>query len=267
MSDSAHVVGVVGSLRDGSYTRLGVGRALDGVRRAGGTAELLDLREYDLPTYDADHDEAGTRTRSRRGSVRPTPSPRHADVPRLVLVHAEDGARLLRLRGVRGQDRRAPRGRRRRISGDGVRAPPPRLSGPQRVGDPHQVAVPAPTRSSTTGTSSTRTSTGECSRWGVAPCSTPTSSPIRTRSKGSRTSGRGDRYEARCPQASTNPPAVSACRRSRRRGRLPTLPERSPRGPRAGRSTVPSIRRRRRRPSRRVPSPRCRDQFPSSRRR
>jgi len=49
--------------------------ALDGVRRAGGTAELLDLREYDLPTYDADHDEAGTRTRSRRGSVRPTPSP------------------------------------------------------------------------------------------------------------------------------------------------------------------------------------------------
>jgi len=76
MSDSAHVVGVVGSLRDGSYTRLGVGRALDGVRRAGGTAELLDLREYDLPTYDADHDEAGDanafKTRIREADAVPS---------------------------------------------------------------------------------------------------------------------------------------------------------------------------------------------------
>ena len=59
MSDSPRIVGVVGSLRDGSYTRLGVRRTLDGSRRAGGSAELLDLREYDLPTYDADHGEAG----------------------------------------------------------------------------------------------------------------------------------------------------------------------------------------------------------------
>ena len=59
MSDSPHVVGVAGSLRDASYTRLAVGRALDGVRRAGGTAELLDLREYTLPTYDADRSTAG----------------------------------------------------------------------------------------------------------------------------------------------------------------------------------------------------------------
>ncbi|GAA0535105.1 NAD(P)H-dependent oxidoreductase [Halorubrum ejinorense] len=59
MSDSPRVVGVVGSLRDGSYTRLGVRRALDGSRRAGGTAELIDLREYDLPAYDADRGEAG----------------------------------------------------------------------------------------------------------------------------------------------------------------------------------------------------------------
>jgi len=79
MSDSAHVVGVVGSLRDGSYTRLGVGRALDGVRRAGGTAELLDLREYDLPTYDADHDEAGDanafKTRIREADAVPLGTP------------------------------------------------------------------------------------------------------------------------------------------------------------------------------------------------
>ena len=57
MSDPPRVVGVAGSLRDGSYTRLGVGRALDGVRRAGGTPERIDLREYDLPTFDADADE------------------------------------------------------------------------------------------------------------------------------------------------------------------------------------------------------------------
>ena len=59
MSDPPHVVGVVGSLRDGSYTRLGVRRTLDGAQRAGGTVDLLDLREYDLPTFDADRDEPG----------------------------------------------------------------------------------------------------------------------------------------------------------------------------------------------------------------
>ena len=59
MSDPPHVVGLAGSLREQSYTRMGVERALEGARRAGGTAELLDLREYDLPTFDADRDEAG----------------------------------------------------------------------------------------------------------------------------------------------------------------------------------------------------------------
>ncbi len=59
MPDPPHVVGLAGSLREESYTRRGVERALEGARRAGGTAELLDLREYDLPTYDADRDGAG----------------------------------------------------------------------------------------------------------------------------------------------------------------------------------------------------------------
>ncbi len=54
-----HVVGVVGSLRDGSYTRVAVERALDAASEAGGTTELLDLREYDLPVFDADDREAG----------------------------------------------------------------------------------------------------------------------------------------------------------------------------------------------------------------
>jgi NAD(P)H-dependent FMN reductase len=54
-----HVVAVCGSLREHSYTRLGLGVALKGVREAGGTGELLDLREYDLPPLNADLDEQG----------------------------------------------------------------------------------------------------------------------------------------------------------------------------------------------------------------
>jgi NAD(P)H-dependent FMN reductase len=54
-----HVVGIAGSLRDGSYTRVGIERALDAAADAGGTTELLDLREFDLPVFDADNREAG----------------------------------------------------------------------------------------------------------------------------------------------------------------------------------------------------------------
>jgi NAD(P)H-dependent FMN reductase len=54
-----HVVGIPGSLREGSHTRVALRRALDGAERAGGTAELVDLREYDLPIFDADDDGAG----------------------------------------------------------------------------------------------------------------------------------------------------------------------------------------------------------------
>ncbi|MFW6321183.1 MAG: NADPH-dependent FMN reductase, partial [Halohasta sp.] len=43
-----HVVALVGSLREGSYTRLAAKRALEGVEAAGGSGELLDLRAYDL---------------------------------------------------------------------------------------------------------------------------------------------------------------------------------------------------------------------------
>ncbi|GAB3691032.1 NADPH-dependent FMN reductase [Salinarchaeum chitinilyticum] len=58
MSDP-HVVAITGSLRETSYTRIATNRALDGAERAGGTTEFVDLREYDLPIFDADHDEAG----------------------------------------------------------------------------------------------------------------------------------------------------------------------------------------------------------------
>jgi NAD(P)H-dependent FMN reductase len=54
-----NVVGVVGSLRDESYTRVAIQRALEAAEDAGGTTELLDLRESDLPVFDADDRDAG----------------------------------------------------------------------------------------------------------------------------------------------------------------------------------------------------------------
>ena len=42
------VVGINGSLRDGSYTRLAVRIALQGAEEVGAQTQLIDLREYDL---------------------------------------------------------------------------------------------------------------------------------------------------------------------------------------------------------------------------
>ncbi|MDS0281943.1 NADPH-dependent FMN reductase [Haloarcula onubensis] len=46
------VVGVVGSLNDGSVTRKATRHALAAARERGANTELLDLREYDLPAFD-----------------------------------------------------------------------------------------------------------------------------------------------------------------------------------------------------------------------
>lgn len=54
-----HVVALCGSLREASKTRIALEHALRGVEAAGGTGELLDLREYDLPPLDPDADEQG----------------------------------------------------------------------------------------------------------------------------------------------------------------------------------------------------------------
>jgi NAD(P)H-dependent FMN reductase len=53
------VAAVAGSLREESYTRLGLDHALGGVESAGGRTRMLDLRNYDLPPLDADADEQG----------------------------------------------------------------------------------------------------------------------------------------------------------------------------------------------------------------
>ncbi|WP_420182746.1 NADPH-dependent FMN reductase [Haloarcula sp. KBTZ06] len=54
-----HIVGVVGSLREESYTRVGIERALVAAEELGATTELLDLQKFDLPVFDADHREVG----------------------------------------------------------------------------------------------------------------------------------------------------------------------------------------------------------------
>ncbi|MGM0591665.1 MAG: NADPH-dependent FMN reductase [Halobacteriota archaeon] len=57
--ERTHVVAVCGSLRDRSYTRTALEYALDGAESVGGTGEILDLRTYDLPVFDADHEKQG----------------------------------------------------------------------------------------------------------------------------------------------------------------------------------------------------------------
>lgn len=54
-----HVVAVCGSRREGSYTRQALQEALSGVDAVGGTTELLDLAEIDLPPLNPDVDVAG----------------------------------------------------------------------------------------------------------------------------------------------------------------------------------------------------------------
>ena len=57
MSKPLRVVGLGGSMARVSRSRAALVVAMDGVAAAGGTTELLDLRELDLPMYDPDANE------------------------------------------------------------------------------------------------------------------------------------------------------------------------------------------------------------------
>jgi len=59
MADRPHVVAICGSLRDESHTRTALGVALDAAERVGASTELIDLRELELPVFDADDRTAG----------------------------------------------------------------------------------------------------------------------------------------------------------------------------------------------------------------
>ena len=56
--DDIHVVGLSGSLREASHTRRAMERVLAAADRAGASTELLDLRAFELPLFDADVDRA-----------------------------------------------------------------------------------------------------------------------------------------------------------------------------------------------------------------
>lgn len=51
-----HVTAVCGSLRDASTTHIALERVLEAAARGGASTELIDLREFDLPIFDADQD-------------------------------------------------------------------------------------------------------------------------------------------------------------------------------------------------------------------
>jgi azobenzene reductase len=59
MSGRPTVVAISGSLREGSYTKRALARALATAEEAGAETELIDLREWDLPLFDPDDREMG----------------------------------------------------------------------------------------------------------------------------------------------------------------------------------------------------------------
>lgn len=54
MDDPPRVVGLSGSRREGSYTRIALQTALAGSEQAGAETALLDLRTLDIPPFDPD---------------------------------------------------------------------------------------------------------------------------------------------------------------------------------------------------------------------
>ncbi|MDY7081656.1 MAG: NAD(P)H-dependent oxidoreductase [Halobacteria archaeon] len=65
-TDAPHVVAVSGSLANESGTRVALRRALSGARSRGADTELIDLRDYELPTFDSDEQDVGDAPEIRR---------------------------------------------------------------------------------------------------------------------------------------------------------------------------------------------------------
>lgn len=62
MTERPSVVGICGSLRDESYTRIAITHALDAAEGAGAETTLIDLRTWDLPLFDPDDRDRGDAT-------------------------------------------------------------------------------------------------------------------------------------------------------------------------------------------------------------
>ena len=57
--EPVHVVGICGSIRIGSYTRMALMLALRGAEEGGAKSDLIDLNDYQLPFCDGNEDESG----------------------------------------------------------------------------------------------------------------------------------------------------------------------------------------------------------------
>lgn len=66
MAQSPIVVGICGSLRETSYTRLALEHALEAAADAGAETELIDLRRWNLPLFDPDDRTRGDAERFKR---------------------------------------------------------------------------------------------------------------------------------------------------------------------------------------------------------
>ncbi len=55
---TTRIVAFAGSTRQGSINRISLGFAIEGAREAGIDVELIDLKDYPMPLYDADWHEA-----------------------------------------------------------------------------------------------------------------------------------------------------------------------------------------------------------------
>jgi NAD(P)H-dependent FMN reductase len=66
MTRNTEVVAVCGSLAADSVTRVGLREVLATARAEGAQTTLVDLREYDLPTFDADDQDVGDAPRLRQ---------------------------------------------------------------------------------------------------------------------------------------------------------------------------------------------------------
>lgn len=66
MAQNTHVVALCGSLASDSVTRVALREVLAAAHAAGAHTTLVDLRDYDLPTFDADKQAAGDAPALRR---------------------------------------------------------------------------------------------------------------------------------------------------------------------------------------------------------
>jgi len=66
MEQTIHVVAVCGSLAEDSVTRVALNETLTAAATANAQTTLIDLREYDLPAFDADNQDAGDAPELRR---------------------------------------------------------------------------------------------------------------------------------------------------------------------------------------------------------